>query len=397
MNIITPQLDVSLMQNAFECAKSSAFLGNHYDGIHHFMDAPTLSKSELVLILRNNFDLRAERKGVYLVRSGGSTQAPLIFPVDIEENQQLRVALATSLKENKVITPQTIALNIFGYSDLYRTASILDDILEKCDATTLAVSAHATHADILATAKHFQPDFIMGTPSKLLLFAKYLEANGQKIVVSDVLYGGEFLRPSLQDFLRQTFHANNFWSLYGSAETGIWAWSAVSQTPSLFHVLNGIVVEIIEPDELGYGMLAVTNTYRKRFPVFRYLIGDVGRWVLHNNSYLLELKSRESKSFVFFEQHYSLDELQNITYDVETYQVQLSTDENSMDELKLLLVKQMRENERDAYIENKSAQLQQLIQHYPKGAKVVAALVESAMLYINPVTGKMPLVLDNRN
>ncbi len=156
------------------------------------------------------------------------------------------------------------------------------------------------------------------------------------------------------------------------------------------------MVEIIEPDELGYGMIAVTNTYRKRFPVFRYLIGDVGRWVLHNNSYLLELKSRESKSFVFFEQHYSLDELQNITYDVETYQVQLSTDENNMDELKLLLVKQMQENERGVYIENKTVQLQQLIQHYPKRAKVVAVLVESTMLYIDPVTGKMPLLFDKR-
>lgn len=384
------------MQSAFEIARNSALLGEYYAAYTHYEQAPALSKNDLKKILAQHFNINREPKGVYLVRSGGSTQSPLIFPVDIHENQDMRRTLAKALVEQKMITPQTVALNIFGYSDLYRTAAIMDDILEKCEATTLAVSAHAGYADMLATALHFNPGLIMGTPSKLLQFAKFLEKQQQTLAIPNLLYAGEFLRPSLQKLFQRTLGVKKIWSLYGSAETGIWAWASIGESPSVFRVLPGVLVEIMDADKEGYGLIAVTNTYRKRFPVFRYLIGDIGRWQMDGEEYVLELKSRETKSFVLAEQHYDLDELLPITGEADAFQIQLTTQSNLQDKMTILLVQRVEAENRTRFLQDKTDELWKIIDANPKLITASVVLVETGALYINPATAKIPALVDWR-
>jgi len=48
----------------------------------------------------------------------------------------------------------------------------------------------------------------------------------------------------------------------------------------------------------GYGSLLVSNLFRKRFPFSRYNTGDIGRWVEIDGIPYLELKGRESRSFI---------------------------------------------------------------------------------------------------
>jgi phenylacetate-CoA ligase len=391
-----PVHDVKLMQEAFEMARSSSLFREYYVGYNHYEEAPAMGKNELKKILAAHFNLAHESKGVYLVRSGGSTQSPLIFPVDIHENQEMRRALARALVKHEIITPKTIALNIFGYADLYRTAAIMDDMLEKCEATTLAVSAHAAYEDMLATALHFKPGLMMGTPSKLLQFVKFLENNQQRLVIPDLLYAGEFLRPSLQTLFKKILGVKRIWSLYGSAETGIWAWASIGEAGSTFKVLPGVLVEILEPDEAGYGVIAVTNTYRKRFPVFRYLIGDIGRWQLDGEEYVLELKSRETKSFVLAEQHYDLEELNPITMDADAFQIQLSTQVNLQDEITILLVQQVEEKSRTQFLLDKNDLLARIILANPKLIKASVVLVEPGALYMDAATTKIPALVDWR-
>jgi phenylacetate-CoA ligase len=395
-DVQAPEEVKKAMQSAFEIAKNSTLFSGYYGAYTHYEQAPALAKNELKNILAQRFNITHEPKGVYLVRSGGSTQSPLIFPVDIQENQHMRLALAKVLVEQKIITPQTVALNIFGYSDLYRTAAIMDDILEKCEATTLAVSAHAGYADMLATALHFNPGLIMGTPSKLLQFAKYLEKNQQTLAIPDLLYAGEFLRPSLQKLFQKTLGVKKIWSLYGSAETGIWAWASINDAPSVFRVLPGVLIEIIEPDEEGYGLIAVTNTYRKRFPVFRYLIGDIGRWQTDGKEYVLELKSRETKSFVLAEQHYDLDEFSPITGEADAFQIQLTTQSNLQDEITILLVQRVEAENHTRFLQDKTDTLWKIIDANPKLITASVVLVESGALYINPATAKIPALVDWR-
>jgi phenylacetate-CoA ligase len=355
-----------------------------------------LSKKELSPILEFNFNLQEEKAGVYLVRSGGSTQKPLVFPVDIQENQNQRLALAEELTKNNFFTSKTIALNIFGYSDMYRTAAIMDDILEKCQATTLALSSHASYTDMVQATHYFKPDFILGTPSKLLCFAQFLEEKNKKLAIENLFYAGEFLRPNVQKLLQKTFGFQQIYSMYGSAETGIWAWSHFTKNPSLFSVIKGIIVEIMNPDKDGYGTIAVTNTFRKRFPVFRYAVGDLGRWVEVNGKSFLELKSRETKSFIVGEQHYDVDELLFITKEADVFQIQLSTNEMFKEVVHLLIVQYIAENERQNFIQEKCSALKKLLDYKESFMEIEVLLVTAAELYTDPNTTKTPMLLDLR-
>ena len=122
----------------------SALWSDSYSKTEDFLVAPVIDKQVLRETLVSKFNLQ-EEKGVYLVRSGGSTQKPLVFPVDIQENLAQRQLLANELVSNGVFSSSTIALNVFSYGDMYRTASIMDDILDRCSATTLALSATSTY------------------------------------------------------------------------------------------------------------------------------------------------------------------------------------------------------------------------------------------------------------
>lgn len=390
-----PKTEKSELQHYFELAKKNPLYIEFYKENDCAEKAPVLSKKELMPILKNNFKLHEEKTGVYLVRSGGSTQNPLVFPVDIQENQNQRLVMAKALTENNFFTSRTIALNIFGYSDMYRTAAIMDDILEKCQATTLALSAHASYNDMEQAANYFKPDFILGTPSKLLCLAQFLEENNQKLQIKNLLYGGEFLRPEVQKLLQKVFGLQQIYSMYGSAETGIWAWSDSTKNPSLFSVIEGIIIEIINPDRDGYGTIAVTNTFRKRFPVFRYAIGDLGRWVYQNGKASLELKSRETKSFILLEQHYDVDQFHFLTNAATAFQIQLSS-KDFKEVVKILLVQNVPQNQRVAFITEKSEALKKLLEYNEKFMEVEVLLVSAADLYTDPNTTKTPQLLDLR-
>ncbi len=386
-----------VLRDYFEFARKNPLYIDFYKNIDKAPDAPMLSKEELMSILKTKFKLHDQNTGVYLVRSGGSTQEPLVFPVDIQENQDQRIAMAKELVINNFFTSKTVALNIFGYSDMYRTAAIMDDILEKCNATTLSLSAHASYDDMLQAANYFNPNFIMGTPSKLLCFAKFLEENNIQLEIKNLFYAGEFLRPSLQKLLKKTLGCEQVYSMYGSAETGIWAWSDVTKRPSLFSVIKGVVVEIINPDANGYGTIAVTNTFRKRFPVFRYAIGDLGRWIDIDGDSFLELKSRETKSFIVGEQHYNLDQITFFTQQAEAFQLQLSYNAKVQEVIRLLVVQKVVETDKHNFIKTTTEALQHLFHYNEKFMQLEVLLVAIDELYIDPNTTKTPLLVDLRD
>ncbi|MDE1145810.1 MAG: hypothetical protein PW843_04215 [Azospirillaceae bacterium] len=289
------------MAQAFQVARNHPFWRTFYRGYDHWQDAPVCQKADLLAAL-DGFSPAGEARGVYLVRSGGSTSGPLIFPVDIAENHAQRQALAEHLLARGVFAPSSVVLNLFAYTGLYRTAAIIDDLLERCYATTLPMSAQSPYSDMRAAADLFQPTHLAGTPSILTLFANWCEESGQAPPqFQNLLYAGELMRDSVRERLCRTFGIRQIWSMYGAAETGIWGVCDASATPGLFTVLPRVLVEIHEPDADGFGEIVVTNTWRERFPLFRYSQGDFGRVVTRDGERLLEVRGRRPRSFRFYE------------------------------------------------------------------------------------------------
>ena len=383
----------TLLQQYYQIVRQSELFKFFYQDYEDYKNAPLMGKKELISQLNDHFDLHREKSGVYLVRSGGSTQKPLVFPVDIAENLEQRAVLSVALKQAGVFTPKTIALNMFGYMDMYRTAAIMDDLLERCSATTLVASASLPYEDAYHMAQNFKPNLLLGTPSKLYLFALYLKKNKLSLSIENLLFGGEFLPVSHIDVFEKIFGTQQIYSLYGSAETGIWAWCDYSQSPSLFRVIDGLVVEVNMPDNDGYGSLLVSNLFRKRFPVFRYNTGDVGRWVKIDGIPYLELKGREKKSFMFNECNYELDDFSIILADVERFQIQIMPDEGHTI-LKFLLITDLTNMVKAQYIELKLKQLYEIFGYEVKNLVVLAG--SDLQLYTNEITGKTPVIVDYR-
>lgn len=385
------------LQNYFNTARSSVLYRELYQGITDYNNAPFLQKSLLVKLLQSHCNLHTEQRGVYLVRSGGTTQNPLIFPVDIQENLEQRRILAAALVADKIILPTTIALNLFSYGLMYRTAAILDDILEKCNATTLPLSAEAKNSDVYDAAQHFQPNLLIGSPSRLGLFAQYLQESGQKLNIPNLLFGGEFLLPSSIAAFRESFSTAHIYALYGSAETGIWAWSHYSENPSLYHCIRGVHIEIAEPNADGFGRIIVSNLLRRRFPVFRYDLGDIGRLVHHNGSLCLELQSRVAHSFILDSAKLYVDDFKDATAGADAFQIQLLQTDSQKHLLRLLLVQRVAPNQQQELVEQKTALVKSFIHFSKQVADVSVEFVLMKDLYINKVTSKIPVVVDFRN
>ncbi|MDE2481498.1 MAG: AMP-binding protein [bacterium] len=389
--MIAARTDAETLRAAFERVRRDPRFADLYAGITDLADAPAIGK-DVVLERLRSFEPRAEPRGVYLVRSGGSTREPLIFPVDIAENHAQRQALAEQLRRVGIFGPSTVALNVFGYSDLYRTAAIFDDLLERCDATTLPMSAHAPYADMLAAARRFAPTHLLGTPSKLTLFARFLADRDERLDIAHLLYGGEPLRETTLRLLRERFGVRRVWSLYGGAETGIWAWCDANRNPGCFELLSGIVVEVLDPDAQGFGPLAVTNGYRARFPLFRYRVGDVGRIIERDGVRLLELRGRDRSSFQFAETTYDLGRIEEIALGSDAVQLHLRFDEHGRDTLRLLLV----DDSGAVSLAAVERELRALLDCPEFDGIASVERVERRALHHDPVTAKAPAIVDHR-
>ena len=382
--------DREVLHACFEAARAHPFYREAYRDAAGIDDAPAIDKHVLLPALQA-FSLRDEAHGVYLVRSGGSTQAPLVFPVDIAENHAQRAALAERLRAAGVFGPGTIALNVFGYSDLYRTAAIFDDLLERCDATSLPLSAHAPYADMLAAARRFAPTHVLGTPSKLALLAHYLAERGIALDIPQLLYGGEVLRAGTLALLRDTLGARQVWSLFGSAESGIWAWSDATRRPGVFETLPGVGVEVLDPDTDGYGALAISNGYRRRFPLFRYRSGDVGRHVEIDGRRHLELRGRDGRSFHFDELAYDLDTVAALLEGADPWQLLLSTDAGNRDCVAVLLTAGD-----EAFRARVTTRLERLFRRSADAGAITVRVVAPDALHLDPATAKTPAIVDLR-
>jgi phenylacetate-CoA ligase len=234
----------------------------------------------------------------------------------------------------------------------------------------------------------------LGTPSKLFLFAQHLKKHGQQLHVKNLMFAGESLLPSYVQGFKDHFGTQNIYSIYGSAETGIWAWSDYSGNPSMFQIIDGIIAEIAEPDAEGFGNIIVTNLLRKRFPVFRYNLGDIGRFFTKEGIKYLELKTRETGSFSLFESNYSLDDFKEVLQDVDRFQIQLVTNKELHVELKFLLVKPLSGEQSSLFANHKKKQIMNVLGYELKHLEVLAGT--DLDLYTDQVTCKTPLIADLR-
>lgn len=273
---------------------------------------------------------RADGGGIYYSRSGGTTSGrPVYMPADVAENHEQRRRLARRLAADGVLSPRTVALNVCPMVRLYRTLEIVDEFCEHCGATVLPASSAADDGEVYELAARFAANTLVGLPSRLLAFARYVRENRLHCPVDAVIFGGEPLHAGKRRFLHDVLGVRRFSGVYGSAELGVIAWQPDVAAAPVYHFPRDLVhVEIVGPGADGFGALVATNLVRRRFPLVRYQTGDVGRVVAEGSETVsFELRGRENDSFLVGDDFHVLEDFADLFRDFEESQVQLRFDE----------------------------------------------------------------------
>ena len=224
-----------------------------------------------------------------------------------------------------VFTPTTIAVNLFNYKHLYRSASIFDDFLERCDATSIGLGAITPDEFVVNFCHRLHPDTVVGTPSRLYQLAAHVSEAGVDLRLPRAVFGGEVMSAEYLTELRAALGLERLFGVYASVENGSWGYCDHDRDGPLYRVVEEIVhVEIEDPDEHGVGNLVVTNTMKRRFPVLRYRNGDRGRLVERDGHRYVDLAGRGAYTFRVNHRAMTEADFAPVVGGATNYQIQLS-------------------------------------------------------------------------
>jgi phenylacetate-CoA ligase len=359
-------------------------------------DWPILTKSDLYARLARASDDPQQRLGVYYSRSGGTqSDRPLFFPVDIPENHAQREILARFLRADSVLTPQSVVLNLCPIVRMYRAMEIFNEYCERCGSTVLPMAALAEDDELLEVSRYFRAGTLIGMPTRILAFARYLRERQLSHPFETVIFGGEFLQPSKQQLIAETLQTRRFCGLYGSAELGVVAWSSdLGPLPRYRFPREVLQLEIIDPGPQGFGKIVATSLIRRRFPIIRYETGDLGKIVGEDAATVtVELGGREGDSFQIGDNYHRLADFARVLDRFSEFQVQIRYEPAlKQDVIRFCLV----EGKTPADKASVETEIRGLLQAHEKMYRVEVAFVPSSDLIRKGAARKTPALVDTR-
>jgi phenylacetate-CoA ligase len=329
----------------YEIAKFHPFYRYTLAGTEHASETLITNKKMLYSTIEIALDNPEFRKGLYLSPSGGSTSDQvLVFPTDVKENQFQRACISKYLIAENILTPDSIALNLFGGSMMYRSLEIFNDFCEKANATTLPVGSSCPDSKAYEIAIRFGANTIMGFPSRLLKFARYVMQNNLHIEIEIIIFAGESLSSYHRKYLQKALNATRYSGLYGSTETGVWAYQPHGFQPDQYLFPSELMyVEIHHPSFQGFGKIIATNLVKAVNPLFRYDTGDIGKLTaldyLNKKFNILHLRGRSERCFYLGGTCYFLEDFSWFFTCLIGFQIQISYDsKKAKDNVRFCLV-----------------------------------------------------------
>lgn len=382
------------LERLFQEVRHSPFLAGHLDGCASFEEVPIIGRPELRALIERNFDLRRETTGVYLLRTGGTLSEALLVPLGIDENRWQRQAMADHLRATGVFVPTTVAVNLFNYKHLYRSASIFDDLLERCDATSIGLGAITPDEFVVNFCRRLRPDTVVGTPSRLYQLAVHVSEHGLQLRIPRLVFGGEVMSEEYLAEIRASLGVERVHGVYASVENGSWGYCDHDADGPLYRVVDEIVhVEVEDPDADGVGNLVVTNMIKRRFPVLRYRNGDRGRLVERDGHQYVELVGRGEYTFRVNHRAMTEADFAPVVAGAASYQIQLSLNAERRTRLDVLVVPADRPAPGE--LDEKRRMLTTVLREDLDVDRDVR-FVSTRDLLTSPTTNKTPAVVDTR-
>ena len=121
-----------------------------------------------------------------------------------------------------------------------------------------------------------RPDVITGIPVQMAALARYSELQTEPLKVREMLLSADDVPDVICDRLRRAWSSRVF-RHYGMTELCI-AGGCECCADMGYHLRHSDhYFEVIDPDEEGWGEIAVTTFHHEAMPLLRYRTGDIGR------------------------------------------------------------------------------------------------------------------------
>lgn len=121
-----------------------------------------------------------------------------------------------------------------------------------------------------------QPDVIVGMPGQIRMLERYMTLHHMEFSLKSVLLSSDDLPEAMCRQLQESWSCHTF-RHYGMTE--VCMFGAVECLGKGGYHLRAcdILYEVIDPDENGYGEIAITTFAHEGMPLIRYRTGDIGK------------------------------------------------------------------------------------------------------------------------
>jgi phenylacetate-CoA ligase len=364
--------------------------------------------------------LTGEMTDGIVFKSGGTTGNPKCSVFTTDEWRSFTEVFGQGLAANGLGRGERVA-NIFYAGNLYASFLFITFSLYHCPsgAVQFPIAGSTSVEEIIHLIQDYRIDVIAGVPTSILELGEHLARNNSApLAIKKILYGGESMYPDQRAFLQRVIPGVKIASIgYASVDAGLLGYADEGCGPEEHRVFGqASILEILDEDsgevirETGRpGKIVITNLTRRLMPIIRYPAGDRALWLEPENvidrKFLLLGRSDDSARVGPMTLYVKdiRDLLTSFWERLAIVNFQMCIEHrNTKDCLVLRIVstrpKEMLQTHADEIIAEVSRQ-RPMYQDLVEGGKIsplVIDWIDEKDLIVNPRTGKLRVVVDNR-
>jgi phenylacetate-CoA ligase len=227
---------------------------------------------------------KAQAEGGYVTRSGGSTGEPKYSVYDGADWEAM-MSEAVDLFRIMGLSQQDRIGNFMLAGDLYGSFVSFDQIINRLGVMTFAFGGSSTAEVIAKVWKSFGITAFVGIPALMMPFLRKALALDPSLRVQKVIYAGASMSAEDRRWLTEALGVEQISSVIGANDGGQIGFQCAHQSGRIHHAVDDFNwLEIVDPDGKPVvgdepGRILITSLMKKAYPLIRYEIGDVGRWL----------------------------------------------------------------------------------------------------------------------
>lgn len=353
-------------------------------------------------------------------KSGGTTGNPKFSVFTTEEWRSFTEIFGQGLAANGLKTGDRVA-NIFYAGELYASFLFITFSLHNCPSGSVQfpIAGGTPVEEIIHLIRDYNIGVVAGVPTTVLEIGEYLARQGASLpAVRKILYGGESMYPDQRAFLERIIPGVKIASIgYASVDAGLLGFAdegcgheehRVFGEASILEIIDEETGEVIR--ESGRpGKIFITSLTRLLMPIIRYPAGDRAMWVEPegsvNRKFLLLGRSDEAARVGPMTLYVKdvRDILSLFWEKLGIVNFQICTEHRDKKDSLVLRIVSSRQKEtlssQSAEIIKEITRQRPMYRELVAGGKINPAVIEwidEKELIVNPRTGKLRVVIDNR-